>query len=180
MSKHHIQPDYSIAMSRLTRYETAEPVSRDQILRRERGQGNIHFPRSANHEQDWQPYPVDPYSCYMCDHTYEQFSYCIYLCLQPAPALISLLILHTQAESGAYSRDFSCFPRRHPFIYTANRRRIGRHATAYLWCSLPRVCRHTERVVLKVVPVAGAAFSGTTMDQLPSLFSRSREELATV
>ena len=32
-----------------------EPVSRGQILRRER---------------DWQPYPVDPYSCYMCDHTY--------------------------------------------------------------------------------------------------------------
>ena len=42
----------------------------DQILRRERGQGNIHFPCSADHEQDWQPYPVDPYSCYMCDHTY--------------------------------------------------------------------------------------------------------------
>ena len=31
-------------MSRLTRDETAEPVSRDQILRRGRGQGNIHFP----------------------------------------------------------------------------------------------------------------------------------------
>ena len=31
-------------MSWLTRDETAEPVSRDQILRRERGQGNIHFP----------------------------------------------------------------------------------------------------------------------------------------
>ena len=30
-------------MSRLTRDGTAEPVSRDQILRRERGQGNIHF-----------------------------------------------------------------------------------------------------------------------------------------
>ena len=28
-------------MSRLTRDGTAEPVSRDQILRRERGQGNI-------------------------------------------------------------------------------------------------------------------------------------------
>ena len=56
-------------MSRLTRDGTAEPVSRDQILRRERGQGNIHFPCSADHEQDWQPYPVDPYSCYMCDHT---------------------------------------------------------------------------------------------------------------
>ena len=50
-------------MSRLTRDgTTAEPVSRDQILRRERGQGNIHFPCSADHEQDWQPYSVDPYS----------------------------------------------------------------------------------------------------------------------
>ena len=31
-------------MSRLTRDETAKPVSRDQILRRERGQENIHLP----------------------------------------------------------------------------------------------------------------------------------------
>ena len=49
-------------MSRLTRDGTAVPVSRDQILRHIRGQGNIHFPCSADHEQDWQPYPVDPYS----------------------------------------------------------------------------------------------------------------------
>ena len=55
-------------MSRLTRDGTAEPVSREQILRREREQGNIHFPYSADHMQDWQPYPVNPYSCYMCDH----------------------------------------------------------------------------------------------------------------
>ena len=53
-------------MSRLTRYGTAESVSRDQIFRREWGQGNVHFPCSADHEQDWQPYPVDPYSCYIC------------------------------------------------------------------------------------------------------------------
>ena len=56
-------------MSRLTRDEIAEPVSRDQILRRERGQGNIHgiyFPCSADHVQDWQPYPVDPYYLYSC------------------------------------------------------------------------------------------------------------------
>ena len=53
-------------MSRLTGDETAEPVSRDQILRRERGQGNIPFPCSTDHVQDWQPYPVDPYSCYIC------------------------------------------------------------------------------------------------------------------
>ena len=57
-------------MGRLARDGTAETVSRDQILRHERGQGNVHFPCSADHEQDWQPYPVDPYSCYMCDHTY--------------------------------------------------------------------------------------------------------------
>ena len=57
-------------MSRLTRDRNAESVSREQILRHERGQGNIHFSCSADHVQDWQPYPVDPYSCYMCDHTY--------------------------------------------------------------------------------------------------------------
>ena len=57
-------------MSRLTRVGTAEPVSRDQILRHARGQGNINFPCSADHEQDWQPYPVDPYSAICDDHTY--------------------------------------------------------------------------------------------------------------
>ena len=57
-------------MSRLTRDGTAEPVSRDQILRHAQGQGNVHFPCSADHEQDWQPYPVDPYSAICDDHTY--------------------------------------------------------------------------------------------------------------
>ena len=57
-------------MSRLTRDGTAEPVSRDQILRHVRGQGKIPFPCSADHGQDWQPYPVDPYSAICDDHTY--------------------------------------------------------------------------------------------------------------
>ena len=57
-------------MSRLTRDGTAEPVSRDQILRHARGQGNMNFLCSADHEQDWQPYPVDPYSAICDDHTY--------------------------------------------------------------------------------------------------------------
>ena len=60
----------SMEISRLTRDGTAEPVSRDQILRHARGQGNVHFPCSADHEQDWQPYPVDPYSAICDDHTY--------------------------------------------------------------------------------------------------------------
>ena len=51
-------------MNRLTRDGTVEPVPRDLILRRERGHGNIHFPCSADHEQDWQPYPVDAYSMF--------------------------------------------------------------------------------------------------------------------
>ena len=67
----------SMEMSRLTRDGTAELVWRDQILRRERGQGNVHFPCSADHEQDWQPYPIDLYSCYMCDYTYTSYIYYI-------------------------------------------------------------------------------------------------------
>ena len=59
-------------MNRRTRDGIAESVSRDQILRRKRGQGNFHFPCSADHVQGWQPYPVDPYSCLyvMTTHTY--------------------------------------------------------------------------------------------------------------
>ena len=64
-------------MGRLTRDETADTVSRDQILRHERGQGNINFPCSLDHEQDWQPDAVDPYSCCMCDHTYIHLYYYI-------------------------------------------------------------------------------------------------------
>ena len=41
----------------------------DQILRREREQGNINFLCSADHVPNWQPYPVGPYSCYVCYHT---------------------------------------------------------------------------------------------------------------
>ena len=57
-------------MSGLTRDGTTEPASRDQILRRERGQGDINFPCSADHEQDRQPYPVDLYSAEIDEHTY--------------------------------------------------------------------------------------------------------------
>ena len=78
-------------MSRLTRDWTAEPVSRDQILRHTRGQGNAHFPCSADHEQDWQPYPVDPYSAICNDHTY-----------------IYVMIIHTYTYS-AKNNDYSFY-----------------------------------------------------------------------
>ena len=59
-------------MSRLMRDGTVEPVWRNHILRRyyERGQGIIHFLCSADHDQDWQPYPVDSYSAINDDYTY--------------------------------------------------------------------------------------------------------------
>ena len=71
VSKHQIQPEYGD--EKADAGGTAEPVSRDQILRHERGQGNINFPCSADHEHDWQPYPVDPYSCLKCDYTHTQY-----------------------------------------------------------------------------------------------------------
>ena len=49
-------------MTGLTRDGTAESVSRDQMLRRERGQRKKQFPCSADRDQDSQPNPVDPYS----------------------------------------------------------------------------------------------------------------------
>ena len=58
-------------MSRLTRDGTAEPVSRNQMLRHERVcvfgdlSKRVNFPCSVDHEQDWQPYPVDPHSAYI-------------------------------------------------------------------------------------------------------------------
>ena len=72
VNKHQIQSEYVWRKSRLKRDRTAEPVSQDQFLRRERGQENLHFSCSADHEQDWQPHPVDPYSAICDDHTYHQ------------------------------------------------------------------------------------------------------------
>ena len=57
-------------MSRLTRDGTAKPVSRDQILRHARGQGNTIFPVQLTTSRNWQPYPVDPYAAICDDHTY--------------------------------------------------------------------------------------------------------------
>ena len=83
-------------MSRLTSDGTAEPVSRDQILRRERGQGNnINFPCSAYHEQDRQPYPVDQYSAKICNghNLFSAFLY--YLLVLPCDGPKNDVNIHT-------------------------------------------------------------------------------------
>ena len=41
------------------------------------------------------------------------------------PSRASLVILHTQAESGAYSRDSSRFPRQRPFTHTTIHNRVS-------------------------------------------------------
>ena len=88
---------------------TAEPVSRVQILRRERGQGNVHFPCSADHEQDWQPYPVDSYSAIICDdHTYPRGTWFL-LCRgatksRAHPLILSSLPLHINISIDVNSR----------------------------------------------------------------------------
>ena len=57
--KQALDSAWSMEMSKLRRNGTAEPVSRGQILRRERGQRIVNFSCSAaDHEQDWRPCPV--------------------------------------------------------------------------------------------------------------------------
>ena len=89
-------------ISRLTRDGTAEPVSRDQILRHARGQGNIHFSYSADHEQDWQPYPVDPYSAICDDHTYIHTYIFPNACDRYIATNISSLSQHSSRDTSKY------------------------------------------------------------------------------
>ena len=63
VNKDQIQPKYEDEQAdagRDCRTRLAKPDSQART-----GIGKYSFPCSAHHEQDWQPYPVDPYSCYM-------------------------------------------------------------------------------------------------------------------
>ena len=66
MSEHQIQPEYDAGRDCRTRL--ARPNSQERTPTT----GKYFFSCSADHVQDWQPYPVDPYSCYMCGHIYIQ------------------------------------------------------------------------------------------------------------
>ena len=82
---------------------------------------------------------------------------------------VNLLILHTQAESGAYSWDFSRFPRRRPFICFNRHTPLG-HCRVYRVAHVRANgvhCRESAGagpVVLKVVPGTGATILQVTMD----------------
>ena len=67
VSKHQIQPKYGdeqAAAGRDCRNRIAKPNSQARTRT-----GNIYFPCSADLEQDWKPYPVDPFFFYTCDQT---------------------------------------------------------------------------------------------------------------
>ena len=82
----------SMEISGLTWDGAAQPVSRDQILKHARGQGNINFPCSVDHE-DWQSYPVDPYSAICDDHTvYKSYRASSVKCMNTAAADIYIYI----------------------------------------------------------------------------------------
>ena len=98
-------------MSRLSRDGTAEPVSRDQILRHARGQGNINFPCSVDHEQDWQPYPVDPYSAICDDHTHiHTYTLPVYWCaVLVLPMMVSIINNYNRALIMGFSAYFTLY-----------------------------------------------------------------------
>ena len=78
--------------------------------------------------------------------------------------------LSTRAESGAYSRDSSRFPRRRPFIFL-NRLTPSGQSRVYRATQLRNDDVHcgesagTGPINLKVVGVTCSSFSGITMDQ---------------
>ena len=94
-------------MSRLMRDGIAEPVSRDQILRRELGQGNINFPCSVDHVDDWQPYPVHPYSCYMSDNTHT-YIVCNLIPGSKTPRTLTHRHTHGKVAHPAFTYEYSC------------------------------------------------------------------------
>ena len=81
------------------------------------------------------------------------------------PSLVSLLILYTNAESGAYSRYSSRIPRRRPYIFASTTHHPSGQSRVYRVTQLRTDCVHcresvgTGPVVLKVVRVTGAAFA---------------------
>ena len=70
VSKHQIQPEYGDEQADAGRGCRTRLVSPNSQARTETGSKNKHFPCSADHEQDWQPYPVDRCSAISYNHKY--------------------------------------------------------------------------------------------------------------
>ena len=66
VSKQQVQPEYGDGQADAGR-DCRTRLARPNSQARTGTQGDVYFPCSADHEKDWQPYPVDSYSCYMCE-----------------------------------------------------------------------------------------------------------------
>ena len=81
------------------------------------------------------------------------------------PSRVSLLIVHTQAEYGGYSRDSSLFPRRRPFIPSTaieSFPSLSSRAFGYRWRSPPKVRRH------KAISPQGSSSNGCSLFPHPA------------
>ena len=75
VSKHQSQPEYGDEQAdagRDCRTRLARPNSQARTRT-----GSIHFPCSADHDQDWQPYPVDPTYIYNLSRIGKQYPYTV-------------------------------------------------------------------------------------------------------
>ena len=63
----------------------------------------IHFFCSADHMQDWQPYPVDPYSCYMRDHIFSLTVHLVHYSL--TTTVLFLFVFFCFLSSHLWSMD---------------------------------------------------------------------------
>ena len=128
-------------MSRLAWDGTAEPVSRDQIDKE-----IIIFPCSADHGQDWQPYPVDPY-----------YGLCNVMATHTISNLLPVGINRWYSRTSNARRlipSYCTVPTNTHYYYCINIACRDRcmdgwmHADGWMdgwmdgWCSLPRVRRH--------------------------------------
>ena len=82
-----------------------EPVSRDQILRREQGKGKLNFPLFKKHFFS----PVDPYSAESVDPTFFFFFFFLSSHLYPMDLIITILPVDT--------KDLPISPRFTPYIF---------------------------------------------------------------
>ena len=99
VSKHQVQCEYGdeqTGAGRDCRTRLAKPIPQARA-----GTGNTHFPCSADHEQDWQPYPVDPYSAICDDHTYilTTISTVAFACVLPKPSCMYVCMVITCSRS---------------------------------------------------------------------------------
>ena len=61
------------------------------------GDKGIFLPCSADHEQDWQPYPVDTYSAICDDHTYIHAEHSLF------PQFLEEIVAHWKRKYWNYA-----------------------------------------------------------------------------